>query len=95
MADRLLRYTFCAVCMVAVLFMGLERVSRKERAKAMMGEISEGPYEPTPRWHPMYLFGWTLRRWIMCEPWDGSWWEYARPKTAARNVLEEQFGEHK
>lgn len=104
----LTRYCFCVHCRAAMaigdwsnvetrkprthVFMGLEWISRKERAKDMMGEIKEFSYEPTPRWHPMRWMGWSVRRWIECTPWDGCWWEYARPKTAARNVLEERYG---
>lgn len=62
------------------------------RARRKMYTISEGPYEETPRWHPMYWLGWTLRREIDGRPWDGTWWGYARPRTVARRELENIYG---
>lgn len=71
----------------------MQWTGRKERNQVMGVEVVEDPYQTTPRWHPFYwLFGWKLRRRIHAEPWDGSWWEYANPKKAAREVLEERFG---
>jgi hypothetical protein len=70
----------------------MEWTSRKERNQVMGVEVVEDPYQSTPKWHPFYWIGWKLRRRIHAEPWDGSWWEYANPKKAARNVLEERYG---
>jgi hypothetical protein len=72
----------------------MEWTSRKERNKVMGVEIVEDPYVITPWWHPMrWIFRCSVRRRIHAEPWDGTWWEYAWPKTAARNVLEERYGQ--
>lgn len=48
-----------------------------------------GPWVDTPKWHPMYWLGWTLRyRYEMngCGHYD-SWWSYGRPQKVARHEL--------
>ena len=55
---------------------------------------SYGPWEPTPRWHPAYWFGFDVRRYQNHEPYDRGW-EYGRSQKVARALLDKRYGEKK
>lgn len=54
-------------------------------------------WEPTPRWHWRYWFGWTIRRrgWLiesdLARVMAYLDWEYGRPRRVARELLEQQY----
>lgn len=50
-------------------------------------------WQETPKWHPRYWIGHTIRRWN----WIGAYsandgkWEYARPEKVARQLLHSMY----